>query len=74
MVSDTTCPLEFEQSAELIVGYAARSLDPEAAAMFERHIKRCPSCREEAALQVAVWAALDRCRTQSLAILRRSAC
>jgi hypothetical protein len=53
------CPLEFDRSAELIVGYGARTLDPAAAAAFERHIVSCAECRAAAALQKAVWAALD---------------
>jgi Putative zinc-finger len=53
------CELKLDESAELIVGYGARTLDLDAAAAFERHIQTCPACREEAALQKAVWAALD---------------
>lgn len=53
------CPLEFEQSAELIVGYGARTLDPDTTAAFERHIDSCAKCGKVAAAQVAVWAALD---------------
>jgi len=54
-----SCPLEFDRSAELIVGYSARTLDPAAAATFERHIVSCAECRVAAELQKAVWAALD---------------
>jgi len=53
------CPLEFDQSAELIVGYGARTLDPDAIAAFERHIHSCAACCQAAAVQKAVWAALD---------------
>jgi len=53
------CPLEFHQSAELIVGYGARTLDPDAAAEFEQHIHFCAACCHAAAVQKAVWAALD---------------
>jgi hypothetical protein len=53
------CPLEFGQSAELIVGYGARTLDPETAAAFERHMDSCAACRDLTAAQKAVWAALD---------------
>ena len=53
------CQLEFDRSEELIVGYGARTLDPGAAAAFERHIVSCAGCRAAAALQKAVWAALD---------------
>lgn len=53
------CPLELERSAELVVGYSARTLDPETAAAFERHMDCCATCCELAAAQRAVWAALD---------------
>jgi anti-sigma factor RsiW len=54
-----SCPLEFDCSAELIVGYGARTLDPDATAAFENHIRFCDDCRQAAALQAAVWTALD---------------
>jgi anti-sigma factor RsiW len=53
------CPLQFEESSELIVGYGARTLDPDTAIAFERHVGCCEACREAAALQRAVWTALD---------------
>ncbi len=53
------CPLEFDHSGELIVGYGARTLDPDTAAEFERHMHCCAECREVADAQKAVWAALD---------------
>jgi anti-sigma factor RsiW len=53
------CALEREVSAELIVGYAARTLDPDRDTAFERHIETCAQCCEAAALQKRVWAALD---------------
>jgi hypothetical protein len=53
------CPLQFEESSELIVGYGARTLDPDTAIAFERHVGCCAACREAAALQRAVWTALD---------------
>jgi hypothetical protein len=53
------CSLEFDRSAELVVGYGARILDPAAAAAFERHMVSCTKCRAAAALQKVVWAALD---------------
>jgi anti-sigma factor ChrR (cupin superfamily) len=55
------CPLDFDRSSELIVGYGAGTLDLAATAAFELHIEFCAECREEAALQKAVWAALDEC-------------
>jgi hypothetical protein len=53
------CPLEFDPSAELIVAYGARTLDPDAAAAFERHLDSCATCCKVAAAQKAVWDALD---------------
>lgn len=61
-------PLEFDRSAELIVGYGARTLDPATAAAFERHIVSCAGCRTAAALQKAVWAALDESQDLRVAL------
>jgi Putative zinc-finger len=57
------CPLQFDESSELIVGYGARTLDPDTALAFERHVWSCAACREAAALQRAVWTALDEWHT-----------
>jgi hypothetical protein len=62
------CPLEFGQSAELIVGYGARTLDPATEAAFERHMDSCAACRELTAAQKAVWAALDDAAWPALGI------
>ncbi len=62
------CPLEFDQSAELIVGYGARTLAPEAAAEFERHLDSCEVCRKVAAAQKAVWVALDAAESLELPV------
>jgi hypothetical protein len=56
------CPLKSDQSAELVVGYGARTLDPDATAAFERHMLCCDSCREAGEMQKIVWAALDQWR------------
>jgi anti-sigma factor RsiW len=53
------CPNKKGNDIELIVAYAARTLDPANEAEFERHLESCASCRELAAAQRAVWAALD---------------
>jgi hypothetical protein len=57
-----SCPLGFDRSAELIVGYGARTLDLDATTAFELHIRICAECRQAAALQEAVWTALDEWR------------
>jgi len=56
------CPLALDESAELIVGYGAGTLDPGTAAGFERHLESCADCCEVVAAQRAVWAALDEWR------------
>jgi hypothetical protein len=53
------CALERDVSAELIVGYCARTLDPETEATFGRHIDSCAVCCQLVAAQKAVWMALD---------------
>lgn len=54
------CPLKSGEAAELIVSYAARTLDPRAEAAFESHLELCDRCRELAGAQKAVWRALDQ--------------
>src|SRR4051812_35080715 len=53
------CPLETADNAELLLNYCDRKLNPESTAILEQHIEICPSCREFAEGQRAVWAALD---------------
>jgi anti-sigma-K factor RskA len=53
------CGLKKSLAEELIVGYAARTLDAEAQAEFERHLQSCANCRELAARQCEVWSALE---------------
>jgi hypothetical protein len=47
------------QAAERIVAYHAGTLDPQAEAAFEWHLKACAICRQLSAAQQAVWSALD---------------
>ena len=54
-----SCPMETPGTAELLLDYCARKLNPESAAILERHFEICPSCRSFAEGQRAVWAALD---------------
>jgi hypothetical protein len=61
------CTLGLDESAELVVGYAARTLDPLAHATFERHLKSCEACGEAVAAQQAVWQALDQWRRVDVA-------
>jgi hypothetical protein len=53
------CPLETRENAQLLLDYCTRKLEPETAAILERHIAICDSCREFADSQRAVWQALD---------------
>jgi hypothetical protein len=53
------CPQKNSDAAEWIIAYAARTLDANDEAQFEYHLESCPSCREKAAAQRAVWLALD---------------
>jgi len=53
------CSLKRGVAQELIVAYAARTLDPDVEAEFERHWETCAGCREAAAQQRAVWTLLE---------------
>jgi len=53
------CPLKKSVAEELIVAYAARTLNAHAEADFERHLESCAVCRELAAQQRAVWSVLE---------------
>jgi len=53
------CTLGLDENWELVVGYAARTLDPRTQASFEQHLKSCQACSETVAVQRAVWDALD---------------
>jgi len=51
--------METPGTAELLLDYCARKLNPESTAILERHFEICPSCRSFAEGQRAVWKALD---------------
>ncbi len=55
MRSRTGC----RENAELLPEYAAGKLESARAAELELHLRACPSCRELASAQGAVWRALD---------------
>ncbi len=57
------CPLGLQEGGELVVGYAARTLDSRAQVAFERHLKSCGVCAEAVAAQQALWQALDQWRS-----------
>jgi len=55
------CPNNYdnETRGELIAGYIAGSLTPEEHVEFDRHLSSCKLCADAAAVQQAVWNALD---------------
>ena len=53
------CPVECRENADLLLAYCSRKLDPDTAALLERHMEQCPACTEFARGQKAVWEALD---------------
>ncbi|HME06824.1 MAG TPA: zf-HC2 domain-containing protein [Bryobacteraceae bacterium] len=53
------CPSKYDDPSELLIAYAEGSLEPAARFAFERHLERCALCRELAAAQRELWAALD---------------
>jgi anti-sigma factor RsiW len=53
------CPIESHDSAELLLDYCARRLDPDTVASLELHMNACPACHEFREGQKAMWQALD---------------
>jgi anti-sigma factor RsiW len=53
------CSLNKSVAEELVVAYAARTLNADEEADFERHLESCAGCRELAAQQRAVWSVLE---------------
>jgi anti-sigma factor RsiW len=53
------CPLKREETADLLLDYAARRLDAARAATLEHHMEDCAECRAFRMEQTAVWDALD---------------
>ncbi|MDE3168301.1 MAG: hypothetical protein KGN36_21035 [Acidobacteriota bacterium] len=59
MVTPMNCPLETPETADVLLDYATRRLDPDRAAILSRHMEVCPACRRFAEEQRAMWSALD---------------
>jgi anti-sigma factor RsiW len=57
--STMNCPIQNEETAELLLAYTARRLDASKTAMLESHMDVCPECAEFRAGQEMVWQALD---------------
>lgn len=53
------CPIETQETLELLLAYCARKLDGDTAVWLERHIASCPACRSTYEAQRVVWEALD---------------
>jgi anti-sigma factor RsiW len=53
------CPIRNEETAELLLAYTARRLDPARTGMLEDHMNVCAQCAEFRAGQALVWQALD---------------
>lgn len=53
------CPLKREETADLLLDYAARRLAPAGVAAIERHMEKCAECRKFRMEQTMVWDALD---------------
>lgn len=53
------CPQTNDDGIELIIGYAAGTLDAEAENALELHLATCTGCRELVAAQRSVWSALE---------------
>jgi len=53
------CPIRNEETAELLLAYTARRLDPVKTATLEAHMKVCVECSEFRAGQELAWNALD---------------
>jgi anti-sigma factor RsiW len=53
------CPLYSKDTAEVLLDYCSRRLDPQTTAMLERHMEACEACHAFANAQRQVWDALD---------------
>lgn len=53
------CPIQNEETADLLLAYIARRLDPAKTAILERHMDVCAQCAEFRVRQELVWQALD---------------
>jgi len=53
------CPAREREKAAVLMEYCARKLDPQSAAVVERHVAQCGACQDWIRAQQAVGAALD---------------
>jgi anti-sigma factor RsiW len=53
------CPLEFEESVDLLLDYSAGKLEPAKRSLLEEHMNLCSACAAFRVGQAEVWQALD---------------
>lgn len=53
------CPLEFEETAGLLLDYSAGRLDAARSALLDRHMENCVRCTAFRAEQAMLWNTLD---------------
>jgi hypothetical protein len=58
------CRIEDRETAELVLEYFSRTLDPATAALLEKHVETCVGCRRLMEGQRATWNALDSWRPE----------
>jgi len=58
-MSTMNCPIRTEETAEILLAYTARRLDPVKTAILESHMDVCAQCAEFRVNQELVWQALD---------------
>jgi anti-sigma factor RsiW len=54
------CPIETQESVDVLLEYASGKLDATRTEILEQHLRECAACREFSEGQKAVWIALDR--------------
>jgi anti-sigma factor RsiW len=62
------CPIQTQESAEILLAYCTGDLDHKRAAAIEQHIQICPVCAEFASKQRMVWQALDAWEAQPVSL------
>jgi len=62
------CPIQTQESAEILLAYCTGELDQKRAAAIEQHIQICPVCEEFASKQRMVWQALDAWEAQPVSM------
>jgi anti-sigma factor RsiW len=53
------CPIETQETADLLLAYCTRRLDAVTRVIVERHVEGCAACQAFRETQQAVWDALD---------------